>query len=208
MTHFRRTLIISGFLTLLLLTPFYVVAQKDVVRLAALSNQDFSRAHSASNYALNAAGRRLAYRSQQFKGTLEHELNRSYLDGTPGEKRANQLSARFHKAADTLRALYAVGRNVETSRTEALNLLRLGAELDDLVSQTHVSRTTLRSWDAIGRELFLLATVYDFVPDSVENPDTQGDAYAQVVEYHGAASSYSRIWLWPFLERNLKRPAQ
>jgi len=192
MAYFRRTLIISSALTLLaLLTPFNTVAQ----------SPDSTRADAAgytSTYALNAAVRQLAYRSQRFKGTLERELNRSYLDGTPGEKRANQLSARFHTAAETLRSLYSVGRNVENSRTEAFNLLQLREELDYLVSQADVSRPTLRSWDAMNRELFLVATVYGFRATDFENADTQRGAYTPEVEYHSAASSYSRIWRWPF----------
>lgn len=203
MTYFRSRLIASSAVTLLaLLVPFNALAQKDVFRRAVGSDQDSNRAYGAgytSKYALNETARRLAYRSQRFQWQLERELNSSYLDGTSREKRANQLSVRFHQAAETLRSLYAVGRSVDNSTTEASNLLRLGYELDDFVSRAPVSWATLESWEAISGELFLLVTVYDFDAAALEDAGTDKDAAsAPVVEYHSAAMSYGRIWGWPF----------
>lgn len=201
MTYFRRWLITLSAVSLLaLVMPFGELAAagpaRPELRISRRSELEYG-AGCASGYALNAAVRRLAYRSQSFEWQLERELNRSYLDGTPGEKRANQLGDRFHKAAENLRSAYAVGRTVDNSRVEAFHLLRLGSELGEFVAQAPVSRTTFKSWDAIDRELSLLATVYDFDAAGGDNPDSQGEA-DNPVEYHSAAGSYSRIWRWPF----------
>jgi len=178
------------------------LAQKDSYRLVLSSERGWHPASNsgyASKYALDETARRLSYQSKLFQWRLEGELNRSYLDGSLREKRANELGARFNQAAETLHSLYAVGRSVDNSTTEAGNLFRLGDELDDFVSRAPVSRATLESWDVISCELFSLATVYDFDAAAVEDAGTEGDAAStRGVEYHSAAMSYERIWRWPF----------
>jgi hypothetical protein len=138
-----------------------------------------------TSYELNQNARVLAFKSQTFQRTLERELNRSYLSSTSLEQRANQLSADFHQAAEDLYSQFSMGSTVEISKVEADRLFQLTDELDEFLSRTPVSRSTLKAWDEMSCELSTLASAYNFT-------DTRDIA----VQYHSVALSQDRIWLW------------
>jgi hypothetical protein len=189
MTYFRKTLTISFALAFLAL-----VAPLSVSAAYRANRGDQGANLYVSKYALNETARQLAYQSKIFQWQLERELNRSYLDGTLRERRANQLSVDFRGAAETLHSLYAAGRSVNNSTDEAGNLQRLGNDLDDFVSQARLSPATLESWDAMRCELSVLADVY-----ATSAEDEQADTVSTPgAEFHSAASSQGRIWRWPF----------
>jgi hypothetical protein len=194
MTRSRRySTTLTALAFVVLAAPVTALAQRDFHRQGIHENRGYT-----STYALNAAVRRLAYQSSAFQRSLESELNRSYLDGTAGEKRANQLSSSFSKAAETLNSLYAVGRTLDNSGKEAGTLFQLGDELDGLVLRAPVSRVTLESWDSIRCELSSLTSAYDLAGTTQEDPGTEGDVLTQDRDYHSAALSYGRIWSWLF----------
>jgi hypothetical protein len=175
------------------LAPMTALAQSESHRYGARDEHGSAHTGYTTRYALDAGVRRLAYQSKIFQWNLESELNRSRLDGTLREKRANQLTASFNQAAETLHSLYAVGRNVDNSASEAANVLRLGNELDEFMSRAPVSRSTSQSWDSISCELSSLEAAYDLDADAV---DDGAIGSTSVIESHSAAMSYGRIWRW------------
>ncbi|MCU1267900.1 MAG: hypothetical protein JWM21_4218 [Acidobacteria bacterium] len=196
MTHTGRKLISLGAITLLvLLASTSALAGTDSSGQSGRYSDSSKSVGYTSKYALDVIVRQLAYQSMLFQWQLESDLNRSYLDGSSRERRANQLSVNFRGAAETLHSRYASGRSVDNSTEEAGRLLQLGNDLDDFLSRTHLSRDTLESWHALRCKLSVLADVY---ADSAEDANQTDSDSTSGGEIGRAAASYDKIWRWPF----------
>lgn len=109
---------------------------------------------------LKNAVKRLKDQSRSFAHRLDRELDHSRYDGRNREDRINDVAKNFKDAADRLEDKFGNGRNLNNSYDEANQVLRLGNQLERILSNSRLNYNLQNDWNAIRQNLNAIAGAY------------------------------------------------
>ena len=71
-----------------------------------------------------------------------------------------ELADRFARATDDLADSYGRGRNMNNSRDEALRVLDIGSQIENVLYRSRSNRNATNEWTQISRDLRMVASAY------------------------------------------------
>ena len=171
MNRFRNLLAVFAFSLLILGLPAIASAQwrndrnnrnDDYNRNDRNSRNDDYNRRDNYNRNLNSTIKNLKNRSKSFEKRLDRELDRSRIDDSRREDRINDLAGNFADAAKRLDDEYDNRRDYNQSQDEVRRVLDLGNQMDRVLSRARLNNNLSRDWNAIRRDLQILAGAYNY----------------------------------------------
>lgn len=132
------------------------------VATAQWGNDDYygnRRGNYNRRYLVDAV-RRVEDNSRSFRRALDRELDRGRYDESRREDRINDIAERLATAADNLEDSFDNGRNLNSSRDEAQDLLQLGSQIDRFMSRNRFGGNVESQWSNIRADLQTVANAY------------------------------------------------
>lgn len=186
MNRFRNLIALFAFSLLILGLPSLASAQWRNNRNddGYYGNNNNNRNNNNRN--LQGTIRSLKNHADEFVRRLDRELDNSRYDGKNREDRINQIAKDFKDATKRLDNAYDNRSDYNNSRDEAQRVLQLGSQLERALSRSRLNRNAGGDWNAIRRDLNVLANAYN------SNYNNRGNNRSGDDGYYGNDDDYNR----------------
>lgn len=121
-------------------------------------NRDYGRYNQRN---LRDVARRVHERSKDFQRHVDEALDRSRYDDTRREDRINDVARDFRNAASDFKDEIGNGGNLNQGANEAQRLLRLGSQIDRVVSRIRLDSRSASDWAQIRQDLRIISNAYN-----------------------------------------------
>ena len=128
--------------------------------LLILSLPSLAAAQGYSRVQLKNDIKRLKNDSRDFSKFVDRDLDKSKYNGSRREDNLNQLARDFRDAAARLESRFGDGRNLNDSRSEANEVLRIANQVDRVMKRAKLSQNVEDYWHQIDNQLDHISQEY------------------------------------------------